>query len=121
VGSKRTRELGRDMLLAASIVESSVAKAHMGESALCVSVCVYILIRVGARTGGGAGSGSRVSRHSALGTPARRRLTIGRHEVKRQCTIRMVRAAQASPDSVLRSGAYGDFQKSESAPKGYTT
>ena len=28
VGSKRTRELGRDMLLAASIVESSVAKAH---------------------------------------------------------------------------------------------
>ena len=27
VGSKRTRELGRDMLLAASIVESSVAKA----------------------------------------------------------------------------------------------
>ena len=33
----------------------------------------------------------------------------------------MVRAAQASPDSVLLSGAYGDFQKSESAPKGYTT
>ena len=28
VGSKRTRELGRDMLLAASIVKSSVAKAH---------------------------------------------------------------------------------------------
>ena len=28
VGSKRTRELGRDMLLAASIVESSVAKAQ---------------------------------------------------------------------------------------------
>ena len=37
VGSKRTRELGRDMLLAASIVKSSVAKAHrMGEIALCV-------------------------------------------------------------------------------------
>jgi len=28
VGSKRTPELGRDMLLAASIVKSSVAKAH---------------------------------------------------------------------------------------------
>ena len=35
VGSKRTRELGRDMLLAASIVKFSVAKAHMGEIALC--------------------------------------------------------------------------------------
>ena len=28
VGSKRTRELGRDMLLAASIVKFSVTKAH---------------------------------------------------------------------------------------------
>ena len=28
VGSKRTRELGRDMLLAASIVKFSVPKAH---------------------------------------------------------------------------------------------
>ena len=39
VGSKRTRELGRDMLLAASIVESSVAKAHgTWEKSHCV-VC----------------------------------------------------------------------------------
>ena len=36
VGSKRTRELGRDMLLAASIVKSSGPKAHMGEIALCI-------------------------------------------------------------------------------------
>ena len=36
-GSKRTRELGRDMLLAASIVKLSVPKAHMGEIALCRS------------------------------------------------------------------------------------
>ena len=34
VGSKRTRELGRDMLLAASIVKSSGPKAD-GEIALC--------------------------------------------------------------------------------------
>ena len=34
VGSKRTRELGRDMLLAASIVKSSGPKAHVGEIAL---------------------------------------------------------------------------------------
>jgi hypothetical protein len=32
LGSKRTRELGRDMLLAASIVKFSVPKAHMGET-----------------------------------------------------------------------------------------
>ena len=35
VGSKRTRELGRDMLLAASIVESSVAKAPTWEKSHC--------------------------------------------------------------------------------------
>ena len=42
VGSKRTRELGRDMLLAASIVESSVAKAHgTWEKSHCVFCFVY--------------------------------------------------------------------------------
>ena len=35
VGSKRTRELGRDMLLAASIVKSSVAKAHGRNRTVC--------------------------------------------------------------------------------------
>ena len=35
VGSKRTPEVGRDMLLAASIVKFSGAKAPLGEIALC--------------------------------------------------------------------------------------
>ena len=36
VGSKRTPEVGRDMLLAASIVKFSVAKAHGGNRTVWV-------------------------------------------------------------------------------------
>ena len=41
VGSKRTRELGRDMLLAASIVKSSGPKAHgRNRTVLCFSAAL---------------------------------------------------------------------------------
>jgi hypothetical protein len=41
VGSKRTRELGRDMLLAASIVKNPRVRRPMGEIALCLCLLYY--------------------------------------------------------------------------------
>ena len=60
VGSKRTRELGRDMLLAASIVKSSVAKAH-GRNRTVAPVRAHYTLWLAPRALGSAAANARVS------------------------------------------------------------